>query len=314
MAHYSAFDATVASSLHLPELPETEVRPAELTVTAVPGPTPGTLAIDPCYQWADEAGATYCSVGRADGQVHYAWHGLATFVIRNLSDITCYREPDCSEALQRHFLVNQVVPRTLAARGRTILHASSVQLDTGGVVVFVGESGHGKSTLAASFARHGATLLSDDCLQVFHSNGRLMARGLFPGLRLKAADSTRTPPGFHVPRDDRQLRKQQWLEAGPDGHGPARMGPVAALFALNDPSHQPATDIGVEKASGPQAFMDCIRHQFRLDPSDEATTVSDFHKATAVLSNPVPVFNLRYPRIQERLAAVRQAIIDAVSQ
>jgi hypothetical protein len=51
----------------------------------------------------------------------------------------------------------------LAMRGTTVLHASAVAID-GTVLAFIGQSGRGKSTLAALLCAHGATLVADDLL------------------------------------------------------------------------------------------------------------------------------------------------------
>lgn len=57
--------------------------------------------------------------------------------------------------------IRQLAPIASSALGHLVLHASSADLD-GRSVLFVGESGRGKSTLAAAFDRCGYRLLSDD--------------------------------------------------------------------------------------------------------------------------------------------------------
>ena len=53
----------------------------------------------------------------------------------------------------------------LALRGETVLHASAVAIESS-VFAFVGQSGRGKSTLAALLCVDGAELVTDDVLTV----------------------------------------------------------------------------------------------------------------------------------------------------
>ncbi len=68
----------------------------------------------------------------------------------------------CRETI-RHLLLDQVLPRLLSHQGHLVLHAGGVTSDHG-AIVFLGESGLGKSTLCSSFNQAGFALLSDDFL------------------------------------------------------------------------------------------------------------------------------------------------------
>lgn len=72
----------------------------------------------------------------------------------------------------------------LQQRGLTPLHASANATDDG-ALLFLGPSGVGKSTLAATLATRGMPLLCDDLTAVgTASNGRVAAWPAFPGVRL----------------------------------------------------------------------------------------------------------------------------------
>lgn len=59
----------------------------------------------------------------------------------------------------------------LTLRGKTVLHASAVQVDQG-AVAFIGGSGMGKSTLATLFCSRGALLITDDLLRLTPGPGQ----------------------------------------------------------------------------------------------------------------------------------------------
>jgi len=65
------------------------------------------------------------------------------------------------EDLLCHVLIGQVLPNALVDRGMTPLHASAVRCGSR-VWCFVGDSGLGKSTMAAAFLAQGSDVLCDD--------------------------------------------------------------------------------------------------------------------------------------------------------
>jgi serine kinase of HPr protein (carbohydrate metabolism regulator) len=72
----------------------------------------------------------------------------------------------------------------LSQQGRQVFHGSAVALKFG-AVVFVGDSGRVKSTLAASFANHGIGFLTDDALLLQEDNGSYLVEPSHPSVRLR---------------------------------------------------------------------------------------------------------------------------------
>src|SRR5205807_10064457 len=95
----------------------------------------------------------------------------------------CYPVPGTPLETLKHLLLDQVLPLLLSQQGKLVLHASAVA-GPGGALAFTGPSGHGKSTLAASFSTNGYELLTDDCLMVEDRNGSIFGTPLYPSLRL----------------------------------------------------------------------------------------------------------------------------------
>lgn len=81
--------------------------------------------------------------------------------------ISAYPDPRAGAELAAVLLSGSVAAALLVIDGATVLHASAV--DYGGkAVAFVGDSGSGKSTMAAIFCAAGAGLISDDMLRIAH--------------------------------------------------------------------------------------------------------------------------------------------------
>ena len=72
----------------------------------------------------------------------------------------------------RHILFTQVIPLIMNLKGIESIHASSV-LSQSGVIAFIGSSGYGKSTLAASLIKDGLTLVSDNVVPLFEENNKI---------------------------------------------------------------------------------------------------------------------------------------------
>lgn len=165
----------------------------------------------------------------------------------------------------------------LAAHGVWCLHGSAIGAD-GGAVVFLGESGRGKSTLAARLHEDGFRRLADDVTPVELTADGGEALPAFPQLKLPAAAQ---PGAAALPRL-----------------------PLRALYLL-------ATVAGGEPeiaaATPSEAAAELLRHTVaaRLFPPPLLRAHLD---AVAELAGRVPVRRLRYPLRWDVLATVRAAL------
>ena len=115
------------------------------------------------HQWWDDS-ELLLAVANVDGRFVLTFDDGRSFTFDpDARSVTC---PHPIDASVRHQLLDQVLPRVLEHLGHLLIHASAVRTP-GGVVMFVAETGAGKSTLAASFQAAGVELLSDDCMQLF---------------------------------------------------------------------------------------------------------------------------------------------------
>ena len=97
-----------------------------------------------------------------------------------------------------------------------MLHASAVAIN-GSALAFVGQSGRGKSTVAALLCVDGAELVTDDVL-VAHPGPPVTCEGGASGLRLRAAASAiaeeRPEHPTRLTADDRRRFRRRWLRCG----------------------------------------------------------------------------------------------------
>jgi hypothetical protein len=91
--------------------------------------------------------------------------GVARYRVEDGSRIFIEPRPDVPLEKVRLFLLGSVMGAVLYQRGFFPLHGSAVETPWG-AMIFVGNQGAGKSTLAAQFIRRGYRLLSDDVCAV----------------------------------------------------------------------------------------------------------------------------------------------------
>src|SRR5690606_8330052 len=146
---------------------------------------------------------------------------------------------DVPPATLRHGLLDQVIPMCLGQLGRQVLHASAVRLADGRVLGFVGQSGLGKSTLAAAFAAAGASILTDDCLLIEPRGPGFAAIGNYPGVRLNEDSATRLLGGVGEPGSVAHHSGKSRLPTPPSANR-VEGDALSALFLLVEPGDDDA--------------------------------------------------------------------------
>ncbi len=261
----------------------------------------------------DEACADWFLCRRLpDGSDYLRWSGLFEFVVTPDGEQVVARPLEGAlEESFRTYLLGQVLSFALLRQGIEPLHATAVTGPAGGIA-FLGDTGAGKSTLAAAFLVAGHRLLTDDLLVTAQRGEGFVA---FPGpMRLKLYPEVaarvlgRTDPGTRMNPDvEKQvlaLAPEQCSSSG----GPV---PLAALFVLDDEA-EPAPEVAVTRLDPREAFMELTRWTFNdlLTPPErlrrQFTTAADLAEA-------LPVFGLRYPRDLDRLPEVRRAVLEILA-
>lgn len=168
----------------MPELPCAEDAQQEFSFRLVHTPAPSFVSALWFNEWPFADGRPWLAFARIGSDYLLRFHEMADFTVSaDGHEIQCFPQPVTPLDTIRHLLLDQVVPLTLSRRGRLILHASATVAPEG-AIAFLGVSGLGKSTLAASFSQDGFPFLADDCLVLKQEGGRLLAIPSYPDLRL----------------------------------------------------------------------------------------------------------------------------------
>jgi len=263
------------------------------------------LSISPFHTWAFPDGALWTEFYRTDSGYLLRFPDLADFeVSADGLGVTCFPAPEVSEATSQHLYLNQVLPLVLSRLGKLVFHASAVEVGEG-AIAFVGESGRGKSTLAASFAVSGSRFLTDDGLVVEERGSGYEILPSHPSIRLWAdSEGALIAPGVETaPRLD-FTSKSRFL-AGEAVRFCDRPRPLWRVYFLGDGSAEALT---IEPLSPAQALVEWVKHSFLLDVEEQALLAGHFDRVARLANRPIH-YRLDYPRRFEDLPAVRRAIL-----
>jgi hypothetical protein len=204
-------------------------------------------------------------------------------------------------------LTGVVMAVLLALSGNSVLHGAALALDDRAIVL-LGDSGLGKSTLAAALVAHGARLLTDDVVRLLPRGAGYSVTAGVPRLSLgsEARDRLLARVAGAAVHADRHDRAKTLVEVP----AAAREAPAAAiviLAPLGDQVVDPAlTPLGPAAAS--VAIARNIYGKTWIRPLDNA------HLADcAALAAAVPTYRLDRPMSLDRLDRACHLLIAAAT-
>ena len=259
----------------------------------------------PFQEWLSPDGTLWTQFFRTATGYLLRFPDLADFeVSADARTVNCIPAPGTSEHTAQHLYLNQVLPLALSKQGKLVFHASAVDVG-GAAVAFMGASGKGKSTLAASFATSGQRFLTDDGLMIQAAAAGYEVMPSHPSIRLwqdseaaLIAPDTPTAPALEFTSKSRFLAG----DTIPFCDAPR---PLRRICFLGDGS---AADVRFTRIGPAEALIELVKHSFLLDIEASDLLAAHFDELSRLASLPI-VSRLDYPRRYAALAEVRQAII-----
>jgi hypothetical protein len=294
----------VASELALPQLRRSSALP-EVSVSLGRDAAP----VDHArwfHQWRERGGRLWLSIGRVDAGYLLRFVGVADFFVSaDASSIVVRPEPDLPLETLHHLLIDQVLPLAASRRGRLSLHASAVFLPGIGTVGFAGETGRGKSTLAAAFAARGARIVADDCLAIDLDAPGVTVIPSYPGLRLFPGPAARAMLRERRGSPVAHYSTKQRIDRGAATFHRARSR-LRALFLLS-PRAGDGPAASVRRCRASAGLIGLVRYAYVLDIENRGDLAGLF-SGLSRLATTVPVMHLRLRHGHGRLAAAAALI------
>ena len=267
---------------------------------------PCRRVLEPAYhEWVFPDGSRWVSFHRQRDGYFLRFPGLGDFAVsRDGRRVDSWPLPGVSTATVHHLYLNQVLPLALSRQGKLVLHASAVEMGDG-CVAFMGQSGRGKSTLAASFAMSGWRVLTDDGLQLDWRDQALTALPSHPSIRLwEDSQQALIGTGAAVAPAVGYTSKVRLLAGAAFEHCDEPR-PVNSIYLLGDGT---SPTLAIQDAKPSCAMIELVRHSFLLDIDAEELLSSHFDEIARV-ANATPHYHLDFPRRYESLPAVRGSIV-----
>ena len=246
-----------------------------------------------------------------DGQTYLRWSERFEFLVSADGRAILARPLASGSREAFHvYLLGQALSFALVKQGFDPLHATAVTID-GTAVAFLGNSGYGKSTLAAAFVQSGHPLLTDDLLVLSPGRDGFVAH---PGpSRIKLfPEVSRMVLGPHA--RGTLVAKTTTKRVIPlrDGHATPSAAPLQMIYVLSTPDRR-STRVVIRRVSKRQACLALLRNAFNTAVTDPQRLTRQFAFAANVASR-VTIKTLSYPRTIGSLAYARDAILADVSR
>jgi hypothetical protein len=244
-----------------------------------------------------------------DGSIHLRWGTLCEFLVSSDGQrIACRRlAADCEEEFQT-YLMGPALSYALLRQGVEQLHSTTVEMD-GSAIGLLGDSGHGKSTLAAEFLKHGFRLVTDDVLVLSRCNGGFVVHPGPPRLKL-LPESAASVLGSTTPELSGNKAGAKLIlpaDAATEETSPIRL---RAFYAISSPQSQAKRPrVQVRRLSARRAFLQLVRNTYNAILCDPARLERQF-QLYAAIADIIPTRSLSYPRSFGVLPQVREAILD----
>jgi hypothetical protein len=262
------------------------------------------LADMPFHHYEFDDGTIWTEFYRSGDGYLLRFPGLADFeVTADGKNVVAHPAEDTDAITVEHLYVNQLMPLALSRQGQPTFHASAVTVP-GGAVAFLGRTGMGKSTLAASFALGDSKFLTDDALLIVETDSGCLVKPSHPSLRLwedskEALIDPDAPQAAAV-----SYSSKARLLAGEALTFSDQAQPLLAAYVLG-PDDGSGTSI--RKLGGTDRYMAWLENSFLLDVTDQEL-LSQHFEWTDRISRAVPTFALTYARDYGMLREVRMAV------
>lgn len=232
--------------------------------------------------------------------------------------IECAPEPGAAGSTIAHLILDHAIPRLLSLKpGYLVLHASALAVEKQTIAI-LGNSGQGKSTLAAWFASRGFPLLTDDCLVlcqgVLRKGGNAqqwLAQPSYHSVRLWPESVSALGIDESALREFAHYSSKRRTGKAAEFRFATRGSALAACFVLADSETEQPGPPSVRPLSVNEAFLELARAVFRLDAENEQINRSEFDVLTRLVDT-VPFWSLAYERKFEWLPDVEKVIIQTV--
>lgn len=257
------------------------------------------------HVWRTAAGVVAASFFRLGDHYLMRLPALADFQIAaDGSSVECRACPGVSRETAVYLFSNQVTPLVRTLRGQLVFHASAVAVGSG-AVAFMGESGQGKSTLAAAFCSRGSAFLTDDILYVSEDGrGGYLIEPSDASIRLWDDSQRAVIPAEADVADPIEYTSKARVLAGERLTHCKESKPLTRVFILAATNADRPHFVFLEPGA---AFFQLMEHQFLLEVDRSEVFSAHFQRLARLARLPIH-YRLDYRREYDSLDTVCEMV------
>jgi|OM-RGC.v1.007259013 HPr Serine kinase C-terminal domain. len=231
--------------------------------------------------------------------------GVGYFLVRNGTEILYYPDSESNVDNLKIFLLGSCIGAALYQRRQFIIHGNAIEVD-GKAVIFAGQSGIGKSTLAAIYHQNGFKVLTDD-LALIRSDLHVIPS--YPNIKLwedSATNLSYDTSGLSRVRDN--VNKYECPISNNFRSSPAELKAIFILGSHNEMNIISSPLSGIEK------FIPLKNNTYRKNYL-KAMNLNQHHMnmCTAIASN-VPIIALTRPKAGFKLKELFEFSLNEIRQ
>jgi len=252
--------------------------------------------------------AWFASADLEDGSIYVRWEGLGEFIAAaDGRSVLCAKTPAAHDESFHVYLLGQALSYALVKSGFEPIHAT-VLVHEARAVALLGDSGYGKSTLAAGMLAAGARLLTDDLLLVRPEGAGYFAHPGPARIKLLPDSAARFLPEAATGVPMNPITHKMIIPLAAD-RTERRPTPLAGIYTLPSPIETNRQErIRFDALAPREAFVALVANTFNWRVTDPGR-MGRQHAQTAALSRAVPVAAISYPRGIDRVEALAEAIL-----
>jgi hypothetical protein len=226
---------------------------------------------------------------------------IGAFHIQNGREIIIYPIQNADLKQIRLFLLGKVFGVLLHQRGLLALHGSAIVVDDS-AVAFLGNSGSGKSTIAASIIADEYAMITDDLVVVDASSGMPMIQPAIP--QIKLCHDAAKMLGYDVsslPTVGRETNSKRIINFA--SRFCTNPSPLRRIYVLVDSDY-----INIKQLDQQDSVIELIRNSYCLHSLNAKVNLSSHFSQCAAVVKSVPVYRLMRPIASKSLPQLVQMV------
>lgn len=303
--HYQLYNLIIRTDILFPELQPTQNSEADLIISEV---TDDYFEIVNSSKNGSFYG-NYIAYEKSEEALLITIQDVGKFFLNQQNEILFFRFDNVDDNTIRTYILGTCLGFFLIRKGLFAFHGSAVQT-TGGIVIFVGDSGVGKSTTAAKFLKEGHKILTDDvCLIEISDDNRLVA---YPSLqRIKLWDDSSAALGIEKSTLVQIMPNWEKMQYPVQNHD--IIGSREQVLLIYELCPEEREEIEIDNLSGNEKLLTLLKNRYKIEAAPIFDQEKNHFMLTSKIAQNITVKRIKRPLGRFNLDKLYQSIMTDIN-